>query len=147
MAVPLTGTVLSEIELDGIRDDVEIIFTDEVRFYRPTSLGTLNTATSQFENSTSGLIYEGPGQVTPIRSRRDKFDVIGEGTIFTRQYRISIPWEAGLVDPLQGVQIRDRAVTLTSRDPQLVGRIFEVRDATTSTNIGYRQITVHDFRE
>lgn len=143
----LTGTVLSEIELDGIRGDVEIIFTDTVRFYRVTSLGTLNTTTSEFESPVSEVIYEGPGQVTPIRSRRDKFDVLGEGAIFTRQYRISIPWEAGLVDPLEGVQIRDHAVTLVSRDPQLVGRVFEVRDATTSTNIGYRQITVHDFRE
>ena len=143
----LTGTVLSEVELDGIRDDVEIIFTDEVRVFRVTSKGTLNTATSVFENPTSIVIYEGPGQVTPIRSRRDKFDVIGEGAIFTRQYRLSVPWTAGLVDPLKGAQIRDSVVTFASQDPQLIGREFEVRDVTTSTNIGYRQITVHDFRE
>lgn len=141
------GDVVSTLELDGVREDVKIIFKDTVLIYRVTDIGTLNEATSLYENPTTLTLYDGPGQLTPIRSRRDKFDVIGEGAVFTRQYRLSVPYEAGLADPLEGVQIRDLIQMTVSNDPQLVDRIMEVRDVTTSTNIGYRQITVHDFRE
>lgn len=141
------GDLLSEIELDGIREDVKPIFVDEIHVWRVTSLGTLNEATSLYENPVTETIYQGPAQLTPIRSRRDKFDEIGGGSIFTRQYRLSVPFDAGLADPLEGVQIRDRASITVSRDEQAIGREMEVRDVVVSSNIGYRQITLHDFKE
>ena len=141
------GDLLSVIELEGIREDVKPIFVDEIHVWRQTSIGTLNEATSLHENPTTLTIYLGPAQLTPIRSRRDKFDEIGGGSVFTRQYRLSVPYTAGLADPLEGIQIRDRASITISRDPQAIGREMEVRDVVVSSNIGYRQVTLHDFRE
>lgn len=74
-------------------------------------------------------------------SRRDRFDELGEGLVFTRQYRVNVPYTE--ID----IQIRDRFTILTGTDAQLIGREMEVRDVVVGTNMGYRRIMVHDFRE
>ena len=76
-----------------------------------------------------------------FESRRDRFDEFGQGLIFTRQYRIVLP------HPADGIQIRDIWTTTSSDDTQLIGREMEVRDVMVGTIVGYRSLTVHDFRE
>ncbi len=87
------------------------------------------------------LIFTGKCSIYPIKSRRDRFDEFGHGLIFTRQYRIVLPHTA------DNVQIRDLWTATSSDDPQLIGRELEIRDVIVSTILGYRSLTVHDFRE
>lgn len=135
--------LLTAQELAGIREDVAVIFEDTCRITRPdvNDPPVLNQATGEFEGGTSITIYEGECYITPIISRRDRFDEVGQGLVFTRQYRVALPWDT------DDVQIRDLYVTLTSADPQIIGREMLVRDVLVGSNIGYRRLTVQDTRE
>lgn len=133
---------VTDEELAGIRADAnQQLFKDAGRIERITSLGTLNKATAHFEGEVRELIYEGPCSLYPIMSRRDRFDEFGQGLIFTRQYRLVLPWT------VDDAQIRDRFIATKSDDPQMIGRELEVRDVVVSTILGYRRLTLHDSRE
>lgn len=134
--------LLSDLELDGIRADVEPLFEDECIIKRPKELATFDRATAgPTGTDTFDTIYEGRCSLYPIMSRRDRFDEFGQGLIFTRQYRVQLPWD------VDDVQIRDIFTPTATDDPQALGRDFEVRDVVVSTNLGYRRLTVHDSRE
>ena len=136
----MPNALLTDAELAAVREDVEEQFEDEC-------LITRITQQAQYVRDGTDLpeirvtIYEGRSAINPHMSRRDRFDEFGQGLIFTRQYRLKIPWDAPLP------QIRDRVVMTASRDPELIGREMEIRDPVVSTNVGYRRVTVHDFRE
>ena len=137
----MSGELLTDLELAGIRADVAGIFEDECEITRETSPGTLNHATAQYDSPTVVAVYSGECSIYPIESRRDRFDEFGQGLVYTRQYRVVLPYT------VDNVQIRDEFVITASDDPQLIGRPMEVRDVLVSTNVGYRRLTVQDTRE
>lgn len=129
-------------ELTGIRTDVEQIFSFRCQVLRSEGRGDLNEATSEYENVPNPtILYDGPYFLTPIISRRDRFDEFGQGLVFTRQYRVDIPFDEDTI------QIRDTFIALTSDDTQVVGREMLVRDVLVGTHLGYRRLTVQDTRE
>jgi hypothetical protein len=138
--------LISSLELDGIRLDAEQLFVDACTIERPRtskldSTREVERGTGQLIDDPRDVIYTGLCSIYPIKSRRDRFDEFGQGLIFTRQYRIVLPYTA------DNVQIRDIWTATSSDDTQLVGREMEVRDVIVSTILGYRSLTVHDFRE
>lgn len=132
--------LLTDAELDAVRLDVEEQFEDEVLITRITQLAQYVRDGADIPELRD-TVYAGRAAITPHMSRRDRFDEFGQGLIFTRQYRLKIPWNAPLP------QIRDRIVMTVSRDPELIGREMEVRDPVVSTNTAYRRVTVHDSVE
>lgn len=134
--------LITPSELAGLREDVEQLFSYEGRVTRDKGPGTLNPDTSQYENPPDPeLIYSGPYFLSPIISRRDRFDEFGQGLIFTRQYRVILPWDEA------EIQVRDEFVAITSDDPQLVDRVMLVRDVMVGSHLGYRRLTVQDVKE
>lgn len=134
--------LISTLELDGIRIDAEQLFEDACTIVRPVERATFDRETEvKVGNDDDDAVYSGRCSIYPIESRRDRFDEFGQGLIFTRQYRVVLPWTVA------DVQIRDIVTVTTSADPQLVNRPMEVRDVFVSTNTGYRRLTVHDSRE
>lgn len=137
----MPSELLSQAEIDGIREDArQTVEVDEGVVERITEQGGL-LPNGFREPDTRAVIYNGPCAVYPILSRRDRFDELAEGLVFTRQYRVDLPWS------VDDVQIRDRFHVTVSRDLQLMDREFEVRDVVVETNVGLRRLTVHDFRE
>ncbi len=137
----MTIELLTDIELAGIRLDVDQLFEDTCTIERVTTKGTLNHSTAKFTGEVRDLIYSGRCFIKPIISRRDRFDEVGQGLVFTRQYRVGIP------HTVTTVQIRDLFTATVSRDPQVVSREMQVRDALVGSNLGYRRLTVQDTRE
>lgn len=138
--------LISTSELAGIRLDANQLFVDACIIERlPTSKTDANRevvrGTGQLVEEPRELVYTGKCSIYPIKSRRDRFDEFGHGLIFTRQYRIVLPHDA------DQVQIRDLWSATSSDDTQLIGKEMEVRDVIVSTILGYRSLTVHDFRE
>jgi hypothetical protein len=133
--------LISQLELDGVRADVEQLFVDAGTIHRVTAKGTFDPDTGDVTSNTEVLVYSGEASVYPISARRDRFDEQGEGLIFIRQYRVILPFTA------DDIQIRDIWRTTSTEDPQLVGRPMEVRDVFVSSNVGYRRLTVHDVGE
>jgi hypothetical protein len=138
--------LISSSELAGIRADAAQLFVDACtvernRTSKDDTTRQVNRATGELVDDPRELVYTGQCSIYPIKSRRDRFDEFGQGLIFTRQYRIVLPHTADTV------QIRDVFTATSSDDTQLVGREMEVRDVIVSTILGYRSLTVHDFRE
>jgi hypothetical protein len=138
--------LISASELAGIRADAQQLFVDACTIERqPTSkldsIREVERGTGQLIDDPRELIYTGSCSIYPIKSRRDRFDEFGQGLIFTRQYRVTLPHSE------DDVQIRDIVTITSSDDTQLIGREMEVRDVIVSTILGYRSLTVHDFRE
>lgn len=133
--------LLTDTELVGIRADVDQLFEEVGKIERITSIGTLSHSTALYTGETRDLIYQGPCSIYPIISRRDRFDEVGQGLVFTRQYRVQVPYT------VDDVQIRDVFTLLTSADSQAVGREMLVRDVLIGTNLGYRRLTVQDTQE
>lgn len=137
----MTVELLTDIELAGIRTDVEQLFEDTCIVERITSLGTLNHGTGEYTGQTRDLIYTGVCFIKPIISRRDRFDEVGQGLVFTRQYRVGLP------HTVDDVQIRDLFTSTASADTQVIGRELLVRDVLVGSNVGYRRLTVQDTVE
>ena len=133
--------LISSLEVTGIRLDAVQLFHDTCKVERITDIGTLNTSTAELESEVRSTIYTGECSLWPIMSRRDRFDEFGQGLIFTRQYRVTLPYTS------DDIQQRDRFTLLTGDDTQAVGREMEVRDVVVSTILGYRRLTVQDTRE
>ena len=135
--------LISDLELAGVRADVEHLFVDAGTIHRPDpdQKGDFNPETGEVTAAVENLIYTGRMSIWPISARRDNQDELGEGLIFIRQYRVNIPWDAA------EILIRDIVRITTTADPRLIGRPMEVRDVFVSTNVGYRRLTVHDVRE
>ncbi len=138
--------LISSSELDGIRLDAVQLFVDACVIERQPTSKTDSTrdverGTGQLIDDPRELIYTGVCSIYPIKSRRDRFDEFGQGLIFTRQYRVVLPYTA------DDIQIRDIFSATGSDDTQLVGRELQVRDVIVSTILGYRSLTVHDSAE
>lgn len=134
--------LLTDEELAGLRVDVDtVINVDECVITRPVDQEGTLLPNSFIVKDPELSIYTGPCAIYPLLSRRDRFDEIAEGLVFTRQYRVDLPWTVA------DVQIRDRFKVTVTNDPQLLNRLMEVRDVVVETNIAIRRLTVHDFRE
>lgn len=147
--MPYNNTLLTPRELNRLRHDHAQEFRDRCVIFRPISPGTYDQATAKYFNPVVEILYDhlttpGLGRkcaISPIKSRRDRFDEVAEGLVFSRQYRLVVPWY------IDNIQIRDRVRIVSSADPQMVERIFEFRDVMVQTLLGIRELTVHDFRE
>ena len=134
--------LISDLELAGIRTDTEQLFVDECVIVRPTDKALYDRETDDFVGDDEATeLYEGRCSIYPIESRRDRFDEFGQGLVFTRQYRVVLPWT------VDDIQIRDLVTCTVSADPQLIGRPMEVRDVMVATILGYRRLTVQDTAE
>lgn len=138
-----SNELISDLEVDGVRVDVEQLFEDVGTIHRPDpdQKGDFDPDTGDVTAPVEDLIYSGRLFAYPISARRDTVDEQGEGLIYVRQYRIGLPWDS------PEVQLRDKVRITESRDPDLIGRPMEVRDVYVSTNVGYRRLTVHDVGE
>lgn len=137
----MPNVLLTDAELAALREDTIQLRPDIGTFERITVPAQYDRTTKLVVPETRIHIWTGPVAMYPNRSRRDRFDELGEGLVFTRQYRVGIPYT------VTTIQIRDRFTLVVSADPQAVGREMEVRDVEVETNMGYRRISVHDFRE
>lgn len=135
--------LISDLELTGIRADAAQLFVDEGTIHRPDpdQKGDFDPDTGSTTAAVENLIYSGVMSVYPIEARRDRYDELGEGLIFQRQYRVIMPYT------VDDIMIRDIMRVTSSDDTQLVGRPMEVRDVFVSTILGYRRLTVHDVAE
>lgn len=133
--------LISQLELDGVRADTVQLFVDQGTVVRPTAPGEFDPDTESVTPNTTIPIYSGECSIYPMEARRDTVDVLGEGLIYIRQYRVILPWTA------DDIKIRDIFTPTVSDDPQIVGREFEVRDVFKSSNLGYRRLTVHETEE
>jgi hypothetical protein len=131
---------LDAIALAGMRTDMEAEMTDTIVIERidDGDRGTVNRATGELSGEVRLPIYDGIGDISPIRSRRDRFDAFGESLIFTRQYRIKLPYDA------PQILVGDLASVTSSEDSDVLGREFEVRDVQYETDNTARIVTVHD---
>ena len=131
------------LELAGIREDMEAELTDTCLIERidDGDRGTVNRTTGALSGEVRLTIYNGICDFSPIRSRRDRFDAFGESLIFTRQYRVKLPYDA------PEVLVGDLITITVSEDTNVIGREFEVRDAQYETDNTARIITCHDSRQ
>jgi len=129
---------LTDLERIGLQQDFEELLSDVGRVHRVDSPAELLEGEA-FSAEDASTIYEGPMSVTPIVSRRDRFDEFGEGLIYQVQYRVLLPFTA------TGIQITDRLIMLESDDPEMLLRDFEVRDVHRVSEIAQRRLTVHDI--
>jgi len=137
----MPNVLLTDAELAAVREDVVMLRPDVGLFERITVPAQYDRTTKLVVPETRITIYTGPVAIYAHMSRRDRFDELGEGLVFTRQYRVNVPYTE------DEIQIRDRFTVLVGTDPQLINREMEVRDVVVGTNLGYRRVTVHDFRE
>ena len=132
-----TGT-MTTAELNAVRSEMVYEMEDMCRIYEVTTKAELQP------NGTMGTdleseIYNGICSITPIIARRDRFDEFAEGLVYSVQYRLTLPHTA------TGIRITHRVTMTSTRDPDFVGRNFEVRDIHRTTDISQRRITVHDL--
>ena len=130
---------LTDLERRAVQEDFLELLSDRALFYRIDSASELQEGGS-FSAETAHVVYEGPCSITPIVSRRDRFDEFGEGLIYQLQYRVLLPHDA------TGIQITDRLEVLESDDEEMFNRNFEVRDVHRTSEIGQRRVTVHDIQ-
>lgn len=134
--------LLTDEELAGLRVDMDtVINVDECELFRNVDEEGTLLPNGFIVRDPHLTLYTGPCAMWPLLSRRDRFDEIAEGLVFTRQYRVTLPWS------VDDIQIRDRFKVTVSDDPQLVNREMEVRDVIVESKIAVRRLTVHDFRE
>jgi len=124
-------------ELTALRDDSEELLPDTCRIYRetPSELRPGDTWTSDSDST----IYQGACSLKVIPTKRDRYDNFGEGLVYSHQYRLILPYTA------TGIRITDKVQMLTSDDPDVLTRTFEVRDIHRSSQISQRRVTLHDI--
>jgi len=132
-----TGTLL-DVELDAIRLENDYEMEDVCRIYKISVQGILQPDGSMSPDVETE-IYSGICSITPIIARRDRFDEFGQGLVYSVQYRLTIPWDSS------DIHITHLCTITTSRDPEFVGRVFEVRDVHRTSDISQRRITLHDL--
>lgn len=145
------ANIINDIELAAVREDMKHLIgfgydDDEsqaqvtVNIKRETALGAINTTTLLYSPSYT-TIYEGPAIVAPIIYRRERTETAGQEAVRIRNYRVTVPWDAG------DIHRHDIVTPLTAKDPNMVGREFNVVDVIYTTNQGARRITVQDVAD
>ena len=147
------SNVLDQIALDKMREDFDNLLgifdygggvddTDAAKttgtITRVTDRGALNPTTKLYDNPTVSTIYTGPIDISPVTYRRDRQELGGAESIRIRQYRAEVPWDVG------DVWIDDKVTVLTSQDPQMVGKIFDVSDVLYESEMAVRRISLTD---
>lgn len=133
---------ISPLELSGIRSDSEQVFVITCDIERRTKRVPADVAAdASMPQPTTTLYTDLRCSVYPIMARRDRFDEFGQSLIFTRQYRLDLPFDT------DNIRIRDLVTIKTSTDSRMLGRVFEVRDVVEGTNSGYRRVTLQDAGE
>jgi hypothetical protein len=134
--------LISGLELDGIREDTEQIYTGECMIQRRNPVIPDDVAADGSLNVTRSTLYTDiPCTLAPIMSRRDRFDEFGQALIFTRQYRIRVHWS------IENLRIRDLVTITAADDPAALDRLFEIRDVILSDDNSTRILTVQDSEE
>ena len=140
--------LLSDLDLAGIQadaDDQLFQCTGQVTRIEHSDR-TVNHATAVLTTPEPAVIYSGACYIYSIPARRDRFDEVGGGLIFTRQYRVGLPSAALTVD----IHLSDTFTLLTvptGDDQHLLNRPLEVRDILGTTLAGHRRLTVQDLRQ
>lgn len=134
--------MISGLELDGLRLDAEQLFTSTITIQRRNPVDHDDVAADGSLNVTRTTLYTDiRSTLSPVMSRRDRFDEFGQALIFTRQYRIKVPWS------VENLRIRDLVIVTDSADPAALGREFEIRDVILSDDNTVRILTVQDSEE
>lgn len=142
--------LISGLELDGIRTDAEQLYTGRCNIYRRDEVPPSAVDVDGSLVIPRQVLYTDIDcTLSPILSRRDRFDEFGQALIFTRQYRVRVHWS------IANIRIRDLVEISFSTDPgamtptqsDLVGREFEVRDVVVSNHNSVRILTVQDSEE
>lgn len=133
---------ISPLELAGIRADAEQVFAITCDIDRRVKRQPSDVAAdASMPQPVTNLYTDIRCSIYPIMSRRDRFDEFGQSLIFTRQYRLDLPYDT------DNIRIRDLVTVKTSTDSRMLGRVFEVRDVVESTHLGYRRATLQDAGE
>lgn len=94
-------------------------FVDAVNIDTPTTGGTFNTSTLQYDGGSSGSLYSGAALLRPAESVPREERTQEEITFLV--YDLFLPWDAGVFAPDSIV-----SVTASETDAELVGKTFRV---------------------
>lgn len=135
--------LLSQLELDGIREDAEQLFSEAtVTFTRDPIVESANVSADGTLSKTPITLFANLRcRYAPVLARRDRFDEVGLALVFTRQYRIKVPWDT------TGLRVGDYAEITASNDPDVIDRNFVVRDVVMTEDNSLRIVTVQDSDE
>ncbi len=147
------ANMIDEFELAGLREDffnslgivdkggAEYSITDAktlVSITRIVDRGPLNATTKKYDSPTITTIYAGPGSISPVTYRRDRQEVGGGESVRIRQYRGSVPWDAG------DIWIDDLYTVNFCEDPDIVGKTFNISDVLYETELAIRRLSLLD---
>lgn len=141
----MTDGTLTQLELDGIRTDQEAQLDATCMIWRVHSEGTISKVDATLSSPVQVTIYTGVCYVTPIVARRDRFDVHGEQQIYQNQYRVLLPYDAGL--PNYSIRIGDFIRITASQDPDFLLKDMTVKDVLLVSDISLRRLTTIDIDE
>lgn len=140
----MAGT-LTPWELDGIRLDQEQQLDSICMIWRVQNEGTISKIDATLSSPAQITIFTGPCFCAPIVSRRDRFDVHGEQQIYQNQYRILLPYDAGLPD--FSIRVGDFLRVTVSEDPDFLLKDMTVKDVLLVSDISLRRLTTIDIEE
>lgn len=132
---------LSDIELGWIRVDQIAELDAFCTIWRLTNPGTISKTNALLTGPSTVTVFTGLCSVTPIVSRRDRFDVHGEQQVYQNQYRVLLPYDA------DGIRIGDILQVTSSEDPDFLLKEFEIKDVLLVTDISLRRLTAIDISE
>lgn len=140
----MAGT-LTSWELDGIRLDQEDQLDAICMIWRVHSEGDVSKIDATLSSEAQITIFTGPCFCAPIVSRRDRFDIHGEQQIYQNQYRILLPYDAGLPD--FSIRVGDFIRITVSEDPDFLLKDMTVKDVLLVSDISLRRLTAIDIEE
>lgn len=124
--------------LDRLRAEWAKRYTDTLVATRVTDLGEPN-AEGVHDTPTVAEIYNGPGLIRPEQGQEaDGTDTeFGQQSIAVQGYRLTLPWDAALLD------IGDTVTATASTDPALIGRPVTVRRLDRDSYLTHRRYMAH----
>lgn len=142
--------LLTDLELAGAREDLNATlgidpvgdYTNSgttVRITNPSnSEPVLNLTTGALTPAAGTQVYEGGFFIAPVIFKRDRIEIVAGQITPIKTYRGLGPYDLG--DVHFGAQVE----VLTSRDPNMVGRVLDVTDVILESEIVGRRFTLVD---
>lgn len=147
------ANMIDQFELDGLREDFANMLGlfDEgggddsmesaktlVTINRLIERGAINPSTKLYDSPVTESIYAGPARISPVTYRRDRQELGGSESVRIRQYRGIVPWDAG------DIHIDDTCTINFSKDPDMVGKTFDVTDVLYESELVVRRFSMVD---
>lgn len=95
--------MLTQSEIDSMRDHAELAMPDTGTITREGSGGTLNESTGVWTPAAASTIYTGKMRFVAASSASESD--FGDVDITTAPYMVQVPWDAGAIEPGDRVDI------------------------------------------